>query len=110
MQINSTELPGFFCNSFRYTGCWLVRHRPLYATIATSWLACITMAMMPLALGPLGVDTSLTSVFNAWHDYTTIYVFYGLPLILILMMNLVIVKTICTLEPDRSDQKQVCIN
>ena len=67
------------------------------------------MAMLPLALGPLGVDTSLTSLFNAWHDYTTIYGFYGLPLILILMMNLIIVYTICTMEPDRSDQERVCM-
>ena len=67
------------------------------------------MAMLPLFLGRFGVDTSLTSVFNAWHDYTTIYGFYGLPLILILLMNLVIVKKICTMEPDRPDQKQVCL-
>ena len=93
--------------SVRYTGCWLVRHRPLYATVATTWLICISMAMLPLILGLFGVDTSLTSPFNAWHDYTSIYGFYGLPLVLILMMNFVIVKTICTLEPDRSDHGQV---
>ena len=94
--------------SIRYTSCWLVRHRSLYATIASVWLLCISMAFLPLVLGLFGVDTTLTSTFNAWHDYLSIYGFYGIPLIIILLMNLVIVKTICTLEPDQSDQKRVC--
>ena len=52
------------------------------------------------------IDTTVSSPFNTFHHYIIVYGFIGLPLVLILMMNLAIVITIATLKPDPS---RVCL-
>ena len=86
----------------RYSTCWLARPRPLSATVAAVWSVCVSWSMLPLLLESVGVDTSVSSSFNLWHNYSLIYGFMGLQLALILMMNLAIVVTIGTLRPDQA--------
>ena len=45
-----------------------------------------------------------------WHSYTMVYGFYGLPLTLILIMNIAVVVTINKLEPSKTGQVSPCAN
>ena len=89
---------------FKYSGCWLTRHWSLYATVVTVWMICISWAMLPFILESLGCQR--LPRYYVWYNYTILYGFYGIPLVLILIMNLTMVHTILTLDPATSGQSE----
>ena len=88
----------------KYSGCWLTRNRPLCATIIISWLLCITWNLLPPILKSFGAYPDHLPADYVWHSYTLAYGFYGLPLMLILLLNIAVVLTIYKLEPRRRGQ------
>ena len=88
----------------RYSDCWLTRHQPLCAAVTTAWVICASWAVLPPILEHTGVFPDRLPVDFVWHSYTIVYGFYGLPLALILMMNIVVVITIFKLELTEGEQ------
>ena len=86
-----------------YSSCWLTRHRPLYAAMTTAWVVCTSWAVLPPILVSVGIIQD-HYLIDRWHSYTIVYGFYGLPLALILLMNIVVLITIYQLEPGKTGQ------
>ena len=86
-----------------YSRCWLTRHRPLYTAMTTAWLICTLWAVFPTILVSIGIIKDPYLV-DCWHSYTILYSFYGLPLALVLLMNIVIVITINKFKPGKTGQ------
>ena len=87
-----------------YSSCWLTRHQPLYAAMATAWVICASWAVLPPILESIGIFPDRLPVDFVWHSYTIVYGFYGLPLALILSMNIVVVITVYKLELSKTGQ------
>ena len=94
----------------KYSGCWLTRHRTLYATFGIAWLLCISWAVVPVILTSLGVFPEHNPADYLWHSYTMVYGFYGVPMTLILVMNVRVIMTIYQAEPSKTGQVSPCAN
>ena len=84
--------------------CWLTRHKPLYAAIFATWVVCASWAVLPPILEHTGIFPDRTPVNFVWHSYTIVYGFYGIPLALILSMNIMVVITVYQLELGKTGQ------